>query len=82
MQFPGLVRIEIIVFSLFHIHLTLLVQIVINIGNLVVWPLVERPEVAIGIIRVLTKLLRERVRDISHLDSRIKELEDASKGKV
>ena len=35
----------------------------------------ERPEVATGIIRGLTRLLRDRVRDLSRLDSRIKELE-------
>ena len=39
----------------------------------------ERPEVATGIIRVLTRLLRDRVRDISRLDSRLKELEHAYK---
>jgi CRP-like cAMP-binding protein len=38
----------------------------------------ERPEVATGIIRVLTKLLRDRVRDLSRLDSRVKELEQTS----
>ena len=36
----------------------------------------ERPEVATGIIRVLTRLLRDRVRDLTELDSRIKELEE------
>jgi hypothetical protein len=35
----------------------------------------ERPEVATGIIRVLSRLLRDRVRDIAKLDTRIKELE-------
>ncbi len=35
----------------------------------------ERPEVATGIIRVLTGHLRNRVRDIARLDARIKELE-------
>jgi len=35
----------------------------------------ERPEVAIGIIRVLTGHLRNRVRDIAELKARIKELE-------
>ena len=39
----------------------------------------ERPEVATGIIRVLTRLLRDRVRDLSQLESRIKELEQSSK---
>ena len=38
----------------------------------------ERPEVASGIIRVLTRRLRSRVRDISQLNNRIKELEHAS----
>jgi CRP-like cAMP-binding protein/HEAT repeat protein len=38
----------------------------------------ERPEVATGILRVLTRHLRNRVRDISHLDNRIKELEQVS----
>ena len=38
----------------------------------------ERPEVASGIIRVLTRRLRNRVRDISELNNRIKELERAS----
>jgi hypothetical protein len=37
----------------------------------------ERPEVATGIIRVLTRLLRDRVRDLSQLQVRIKELEQA-----
>jgi CRP-like cAMP-binding protein len=40
----------------------------------------ERPEVATGIIRVLTRLLRDRVRDLSQLDSRLKEFERASQG--
>jgi len=40
----------------------------------------ERPEVATGIIRVLTRLLRERVRDLARLDSRIKELERGLQG--
>ena len=35
----------------------------------------ERPEVATGIIRVLTRHLRNRVRDIAQLNARIKELE-------
>jgi cyclic nucleotide-binding protein/HEAT repeat protein len=35
----------------------------------------ERAEVATGIIRVLTRLLRDRVRDLSQLETRIKELE-------
>ena len=35
----------------------------------------ERPEVATGIIRVLTGHLRNRVRDIAKLDARVKELE-------
>ena len=35
----------------------------------------ERPEVATGIIRVLTGHLRNRVRDIAQLNARIKELE-------
>jgi ATP:ADP antiporter, AAA family len=35
----------------------------------------ERPEVATGIIRVLTRHLRNRVEDISRLDARIQELE-------
>ena len=35
----------------------------------------ERPEVAAGIIRVLTGHLRNRVRDIAQLNERIKELE-------
>jgi ATP:ADP antiporter, AAA family len=35
----------------------------------------QRPEVAIGIIRVLTGHLRNRVRDIGQLNARIKELE-------
>jgi AAA family ATP:ADP antiporter len=38
----------------------------------------ERPEVATGIIRVLTRHLRNRVRDISQLDARIKELESTN----
>lgn len=37
--------------------------------------MVERPEVATGIIRVLTGHLRNRVRDIAQLNARIKELE-------
>lgn len=36
----------------------------------------ERPEVAIGIIRMLTSRLRNRVSDIAQLNSRIKELEN------
>jgi hypothetical protein len=35
----------------------------------------ERPEIATGIIRVLTAHLRNRVRDIAQLSERIKELE-------
>jgi len=35
----------------------------------------QRPEVATGIIRVLTGHLRNRVRDIAQLDARVKELE-------
>ena len=35
----------------------------------------ERPEVATGIIRVLTGHLRNRVRDVTQLDARVKELE-------
>jgi len=38
----------------------------------------ERPEVATGIIRLLTRRLRNRVRDISLLDARIQELENAN----
>ena len=38
----------------------------------------ERPEIATGIIRVLTGHLRNRVRDISQLNTRIQELEGAS----
>lgn len=38
----------------------------------------ERPEVATGIIRVLTRLLRARVHDLSQLEGRIKELEQTS----
>ena len=38
----------------------------------------ERPEVATGIIRVLTSRLRNRVRDIAQLNTRIKELESVS----
>jgi CRP-like cAMP-binding protein len=38
----------------------------------------ERPEVATGIIRVLTGHLRNRVRDIAQLNARIKELESVS----
>lgn len=37
----------------------------------------ERPEVAAGIIRVLTGHLRNRVRDIARLNTRIQELEGA-----
>jgi ATP/ADP translocase len=37
--------------------------------------MLERPEVATGIIRVLTGHLRNRVRDIAQLNDRIKELE-------
>jgi CRP-like cAMP-binding protein len=40
----------------------------------------ERPEVAAGIIRVLTRLLRYRVRDLSQLEVRFKELERAHGG--
>ena len=39
----------------------------------------ERPEVATGIIRVLTGRLRDRVRDIGQLNARIKELENGGK---
>ena len=39
----------------------------------------ERPEVATGIIRVLTSRLRDRVRDIGQLNARIKELEGGGK---
>jgi CRP-like cAMP-binding protein len=39
----------------------------------------ERPEVATGIIRVLTSHLRNRVRDIGQLNARIQELEVGSK---
>ena len=35
----------------------------------------QRPEVATGIIRVLTGHLRNRVRDIAQLDARVRELE-------
>jgi hypothetical protein len=35
----------------------------------------ERPEVATGIIRVLTGHLRYRIRDIAQLNGRVKELE-------
>lgn len=38
----------------------------------------ERPEVATGIIRVLTSRLRQRVRDIGQLNARIQALEDGS----
>ena len=37
--------------------------------------LAERPEMATGIIRVLTHHLRNRVRDVTQLDSRVHELE-------
>jgi CRP-like cAMP-binding protein len=37
----------------------------------------ERPEVATGVIAVLTRRLRDRVRDISQLQDRIQELESA-----
>ena len=40
----------------------------------------ERPEVATGIIRVLTGRLRDRVRDIGQLNARIKELENGKPG--
>ncbi len=40
----------------------------------------ERPEVATGIIRVLTSRLRDRVRDIAQLNTRIKELENGKTG--
>ncbi|MBK8418792.1 Npt1/Npt2 family nucleotide transporter [Candidatus Villigracilis saccharophilus] len=40
----------------------------------------ERPEVATGIIRVLTGRLRDRVRDIGQLNARIKELENGKTG--
>ena len=39
----------------------------------------ERPEVATGIIRVLTGHLRNRVRDIAQLDARVKELESGTR---
>jgi CRP-like cAMP-binding protein len=39
----------------------------------------ERPEVATGIIRVLTSRLRDRVKDIGQLNARIKELEGGNK---
>lgn len=39
----------------------------------------ERPEVATGIVRVLTRLLRDRVRDLSQLQVRVKELEQVSR---
>jgi CRP-like cAMP-binding protein len=39
----------------------------------------ERPEVATGIIRVLTGRLRDRVRDIAQLNERIKELESGAR---
>lgn len=39
----------------------------------------ERPEVATGIIHVLTVHLRNRVKDIAQLNARIKELENGSK---
>jgi ATP:ADP antiporter, AAA family len=39
----------------------------------------ERPEVAAGVIRVLTGRLRDRVRDIAQLNARIKELEGGNK---
>lgn len=38
----------------------------------------ERPEVATGIIHVLTRRLRDRLHDVSQLDSRIKDLERIS----
>jgi CRP-like cAMP-binding protein len=38
----------------------------------------ERPEVAAGIIRVLTGRLRNRVRDVGQLKDRIKELESGA----
>lgn len=38
----------------------------------------ERPEVATGIIRLLTRRLRNRVQDISQLDARIKEFENGN----
>jgi HEAT repeat protein len=38
----------------------------------------ERPEVARGVIRVITRLLRDRVRDLSQLQARVKELESIS----
>jgi CRP-like cAMP-binding protein len=38
----------------------------------------DRPEVATGIIRVLTGHLRARVRDLARLDARAKELEQAT----
>jgi CRP-like cAMP-binding protein len=40
----------------------------------------ERPEIATSIIRVLTRLLRDRVHDLTLLDSRVKELERALPG--
>jgi CRP-like cAMP-binding protein len=40
----------------------------------------ERPEIATGIIRVLTRLLWDRVHDLSLLDGRVKELERAMSG--
>jgi CRP-like cAMP-binding protein/ATP/ADP translocase/HEAT repeat protein len=42
----------------------------------------ERPEVATGIIRVLTRRLRNTDRELSQLDNRIKELQHTSKGKT
>ena len=39
----------------------------------------ERPEVATGIIRVLTSRLRDRVKDIGQLNAHIKELEGGNK---
>jgi CRP-like cAMP-binding protein len=39
----------------------------------------ERPEIATGILRVLTKHLRNRVYDIAQLNARIKELEGGSR---
>ena len=38
----------------------------------------ERPEIATGIIRVLTRHLRKRVQDLSQLERRIKEIEFGS----
>jgi hypothetical protein len=39
----------------------------------------DQPEVAAGIIRVLTGHLRARVRDLARLDARVRELEQASR---